>query len=189
MSNIYFLLCMEFAKISVFAVGGGLASLPFLYDMSDKYGWFSYADLANMVAVSESTPGPIGINMATYVGYTSGGLFGGVIATLSYVLPSVIIGTFVASFLQKFKTNTTVEAAFYGLRPAVCGLIAAAGYQIVSISLLNIPAYQAGGGLMALLNLPAIIMFAIMTTLTFKVKWHPVVYIAIAAVVGIVLKF
>ena len=94
-----------------------------------------------------------------------------------------------ASFLPKFKTNTTVEAAFYGLRPAVCGLIAAAGYQIVSISLLNIPAYQAGGGLMALLNLPAIIMFAIMTALTFKVKWHPVVYIAIAAVVGIVLKF
>lgn len=101
--NIYALLCLEFAKISVFAVGGGLASLPFLYDMSDKYGWFSYADLANMVAVSESTPGPIGINMATYVGYTIGGIFGGILATLSYVLPSVVIGTFVAGFCRSLR--------------------------------------------------------------------------------------
>ncbi|MEA4891970.1 MAG: chromate transporter [Peptococcaceae bacterium] len=187
--NIYLLLCLEFAKISVFAVGGGLASLPFLYAMADKYGWFSYGELANMIAVSESTPGPIGINMATYVGYTCGGVAGGILSTLSYVLPSVIIGTFVAGFLQKFKTNATVEAAFYGLRPAVCGLIAAAGYQILTISILDIPAFQAGGGLAGLFNLPAILMFAVMTALTFKVKWHPVIYIVIAAAVGVVLKF
>ncbi|MDR0469754.1 MAG: chromate transporter, partial [Peptococcaceae bacterium] len=83
--NVYLQLCAEFAKISIFAIGGGLAALPFLYALSDKYGWYSHADLANIIAVSESTPGPIGINMGTYVGFTAGGILGGVLATTAYV--------------------------------------------------------------------------------------------------------
>ena len=187
--GVYLKLCMEFAKISVFAVGGGLASLPFLYALSDKYAWYSHAELANMVAVSESTPGPIGINMATYVGFTAGGILGGVLATTAYILPSIFIGVVVGRFLEKFKASPYVEAVFYGIWPAVCGLIGAAGFLIMKISLVDISAYLAGGAFLDLFNIPAILLFAAMTVMTFKLKWHPAVYIAISAAVGIALKF
>ncbi|MCL2121361.1 MAG: chromate transporter [Clostridiales bacterium] len=187
----YLLLCIEFAKISIFAIGGGLASLPFLYSLSDRYAWFSHGDLADMVAVSESTPGPIGINMATYVGYTVAGVLGGVLATVSYIIPSILIGVIVARFLEKFKASPYVEAVFYGIRPAVCGLIGAAAYKIMSISLLDLDAYRISGSasLTGLFRLPAILMFGVMTVMNHKLKWHPVVYIAIAAVIGVLLKF
>jgi chromate transporter len=187
--NTYLQICFEFAKISIFAIGGGLAALPFLYALSDKYGWYTHAKLADIIAVSESTPGPIGINMATYVGFTAAGIIGGVIATASYVIPSIIIGVITARFLEKFKASPYVEAVFYGLRPAVCGLIAAAGFKIMSISLVDIAAYQGGGSFMDLIKIPAIVMFIIMTVMNYKLKWHPVIYIVIAAAVGIVMKF
>ena len=185
----YLLLCLEFAKISVFAIGGGLASLPFLYALSDKYNWFSHMDLANIIAVSESTPGPIGVNMATYVGFTTAGALGGILATTAYVIPSLFIGVLVAKFLEKFKASPYVEAVFYGIRPAVCGLIGAAGYKIMSISLADTEAWRRTGSLIELFKLPAIAMFVIMTVMNGKLKWHPVVYIAAAAIAGIVLKF
>jgi len=178
--NIYLVLCYEFMKISVFGIGGGLAALPFLYALSDKYGWYTHADLANMVAVAESTPGPIGINMATYVGFTVTGLAGGVLATLSYLLPSILIGITVARFLAKFKASPYVEDVFYGVRPAVCGLIGAAGFKIMSISLLNTTTIAQDGTILDLLHIPAIIMFVVMTALNYKMKWHPVFYIAAA---------
>ena len=187
--SVYFRICVEFAKISVFAIGGGLASLPFLYAISDKYGWYSHAVLANIIAVAESTPGPIGINMATYVGFTAAGIPGGVLATASYAFPSVIIGVIVAKFLEKFKASPHVEAAFYGIRPAVCGLIAAAGFKIMTISLVDLDVFQLTGSVLDMLKLPAIVMFAVMTVMNYKLKWHPVIYIAAAAVMGIILKF
>ena len=112
--------------------------MPFLYHISDTTGWFSHADLANMIAVSESTPGPMGINMATYVGFTVAWIPGAVIATLGLVSPSIIVILIVAKFLETFRTNRTVDAVFYGLRPASCGLIAAAGLSVVSLALLNL---------------------------------------------------
>ncbi|MEL7623469.1 MAG: chromate transporter [Clostridiales bacterium] len=187
--NTYLQLCLEFAKISIFAIGGGLAALPFLYALSDKYHWYTHADLANIIAVSESTPGPIGINMATYVGFTVAGVLGGVLATAAYVVPSLIIGTIVARFLNKFKASPYVEAVFYGLRPAVCGLIAAAGFKIMTISLVDWAAFRQSGSFLELFHFPALVMFIIMTVMNFKLKWHPIVYIAIAAVVGVLLKF
>ena len=187
--SIHLQLCFEFAKISLFAIGGGLAALPFLYTLSDKYGWYSHADLANMVAISESTPGPIGINMATYVGFTAAGILGGVMATAAYIIPSIVIGVITARFLAKFKASPYVEAIFYGIRPAVCGLIGAAGYKIMSISLLDIDLFQQTGAVTDLFRLPAILMFAVMTVMNYKLKWHPAVYIAVAAAVGILLKF
>ena len=117
--NIYILLFLEFFKTGLFSIGGGLATLPFLYDIADKYPWFDRAVLADMIAVSESTPGPIGINMATYVGYETGGILGGILATVALVLPSVIIIIIIAKFLNKFNENKIVKSAFYGLRPAV----------------------------------------------------------------------
>lgn len=134
----YLRLFLEFFRTGLFAVGGGLATMPFLYHISDTTGWFSHADLANMIAVSESTPGPMGINMATYVGFTVAGIPGAVIATLGLVSPSIIVILIVAKFLETFRTNRTVDAVFYGLRPASCGLIAAAGLSVVSLALLNL---------------------------------------------------
>ena len=127
---LYLQLFWEFFKTGLFAVGGGLATLPFLQDMADRTGWFTHAQLADMLAVSESTPGPIGVNMATYVGFTTGGVGGALVATLGLVAPSVIVILIVAAFLKAFRDSKWVNAAFYGLRPASTALVAAAGVTI-----------------------------------------------------------
>lgn len=187
------LLFWEFLKIGLFSVGGGMATLPFLYDLSDSTGWFTHAQLADMLAVSESTPGPVGINMATYVGYTVGGFGGSLLATLGVILPGTVIVLIIASMLDKFRGNKYVDAAFYGLRPASTGLIAAAGVSVVSIALLNTSLYAATGNLLDLISVKAVILAAVLWVLTNLVKptkkLHPVVFIAASAVVGIVFSF
>ena len=184
------LLFWEFLKIGLFSVGGGMATLPFLYDLSDSTGWFTHAQLADMLAVSESTPGPVGINMATYVGYTVGGFGGALLATLGVILPGTVIVLIIASMLDKFRGNKYVDAAFYGLRPASTGLIAAAGVSVVSIALLNTSFYAATGNLLDLISVKAVILAAVLWVLTNLVKptkkLHPVVFIAASAVAGIV---
>ena len=187
------LLFWEFFKIGLFSVGGGMATLPFLYDLSDSTGWFTHAQLADMLAVSESTPGPVGINMATYVGYKVGGFGGALLATLGVILPGTVIVLIIASMLDKFRGNKYVDAAFYGLRPASTGLIAAAGVSVVSIALLNTSLYAATGNLLDLISVKAVILAAVLWVLTNLVKptkkLHPVVFIAASAVVGIVFSF
>ena len=115
---IFLRLFIEFFKTGLFAVGGGMATLPFLSDMGVRTGWFTSAQLADMVAVSESTPGPIGVNMATYVGFETGGIPGAVIATLGLVAPSIIVILIIAQFLKAFRNSKYVDRAFYGVRPA-----------------------------------------------------------------------
>ena len=132
---LYVRLFWEFFKTGLFAVGGGLATLPFLQDMAERTGWFTHAQLADMLAVSESTPGPIGVNMATYVGFTTGGVPGALVATLGLVTPSVIIILIVAAFLKAFRDSKWVSGAFYGLRPASTALVAAAGISVVPVAL------------------------------------------------------
>lgn len=189
---IYLQLFFEFFKAGLFAVGGGMATLPFLYDMSDKMGWFTYADLANMVAISESTPGPIGINMATYVGYTLRGVPGALTATVGLITPSIIIILIIAKFLQAFKDSPLVDAAFYGLRPASTGLIAAAGLSVLALVLVN-PGVSENAGILELINLKSILLIAVLyyfTAVCKKTKGlHPVCFIAASAVVGIVFQF
>ena len=189
---IYLQLLYEFFKAGLFAIGGGMATLPFLYDMSDKMGWFTYADLANMVAISESTPGPIGINMATYVGYTLRGVPGAVTATVGLITPSIIIILIIAKFLQAFKDSPLVDAAFYGLRPASTGLIAAAGLSVLALVLVN-PGVSEGAGILELINIKSILLIAVLyyfTAVCKKTKGlHPVCFIAASAVVGIVFQF
>ena len=181
------LLFWEFLKIGLFSVGGGMATLPFLYDLSDSTGWFTHAQLADMLAVSESTPGPVGINMATYVGYTVGGFGGALLVTLGVILPGTVIVLIIASMLDKFRGNKYVDAAFYGLRPA------SAGVSVVSIALLNTSLYAATGNLLDLISVKAVILAAVLWVLTNLVKptkkLHPVVFIAASAVVGIVFSF
>ena len=178
-----FLLSREFFQIGLFAVGGGLATLPFLDKLVDKYEWFTAADLANIVAVSESTPGPLGINMATYTGFTGSGFFGGIIASLSIVLPSWIIILLVAKVLKKFNENRYVGAAFEGLRATVVGLIAAAVLGIMKLSFISSGAI----GFWNQINYKALILFAALLFVRFKFqKIHPIALIGAGALLGVV---
>ncbi|MCR5527365.1 MAG: chromate transporter [Lachnospiraceae bacterium] len=176
----------EFFKTGLFAVGGGLATLPFLYELSAVTGWFSTSDIANMIAVSESTPGPMGVNMATYVGFSSLGVVGGVIATLGLVAPSVIIIVIVAGFMKKFKDSELVGKIFYGLRPASTALIAAAGLGVAKISFLRIEVFEKSRNIADLFNLPMIVLAVIIFVALKKFKLHPIIYIFAAAVAGVV---
>ena len=192
----YLQLFFEFFKVGLFSIGGGLATLPFLSDLGTRTGWFTAADLANMVAVSESTPGPLGINMATYVGFHIGGVPGGIIAPVGEVAPSVIVILLVARFLQRFRSSRLVDAAFYGLRPASTALIAAALVEVCSMALV-VPAALSqigalrGAEVLTVCPWPAIVLaaavFLLMNWRALK-KVHPIVFIAASAVIGVALK-
>ena len=182
---IYLLLFWEFFKTGLFSVGGGLATIPFLMEMSDKYGWFSAEELSNMIAVSESTPGPIGINMATYVGFSTCGITGALVATAALVLPSLVIIMIIAGFLEKFRENRLVKDTFYCLRPAVIGMLCVALTSMISPLFINL----VGTGFFEIFNIKALVLFGLLLFGILKFKKHPIIYIAIGAVVGIVLKF
>jgi chromate transporter len=179
-------LIYEFIKTGLFSIGGGYATLPFLNAMADKYPWFTREVLTSMIAVSESTPGPIGINMATYAGYSAAGVGGGVAASLALILPSVVIVAAAARFLDNFKDNRFVKAAFVGLRPAVTALIAYAGFTVAAITLIDVNRWPEFAGF---LNYKQLILFAIFFAVTriYK-KIQPYQMILAAALAGIVLK-
>lgn len=183
----YLILFLEFFKIGLFAVGGGLATLPFLSDLAGRYPWFDEAMLGNMIAVSQSTPGPIGINMATYAGFNAGGILGGVIATVGLVTPSVIIIIIVAHVLNKFKESKAVQSVFYALRPAVTGLIAVAGFGVFKISVLTLDKFGVTKNWSEFLDFKALLLFIALYILTNKTEKHPILYIAIGAVIGVVI--
>ena len=182
-------LSFEFFKTGLFAVGGGLATLPFLYDIGKRTGWYTAGDVSNMIAISQSTPGPMGINMATYVGFSISGLIGAVVAPTALVFPSVIIIIAISKTLTKFKEAALVQKIFYGLRPASTGLIVAAGLGVAKITLLNLPKYQITQDFADLLNYKSIILVAAIFGIMKKFDLHPIVLILIAAIAGIILKF
>ena len=185
---LYLRLFYEFFKTGLFAIGGGLATLPFLGDMADRTGWFTRAQLADMLAVSESTPGPIGVNMATYVGFTTGGIPGALVATLGLILPSIITILIVATVLNAFRDNKYVSAALYGLRPASTAMVAAAGIGVVMLALLNTSAAGLAFFRWREIALAAVIL--VLTRWIPKVKQlHPIIFIAFSAVIGVLLKF
>lgn len=175
-------LCIEFFLTGLFAVGGGLATLPFLTQMSVNHPeWFSQEMLINMVAVSESTPGPIGINMSTYVGFTVSGVAGAVLATLSLVLPSLIVIMVIARVLEYYRNSPLVNTAFSAIRPAVAGLIAAAAFAMLKLVI-------GGTAGVSLINIALLVVLFVLTQLKQTKKMHPILFIAIGAVLGIVLK-
>lgn len=186
---IYLRLFIEFFQIGLFAIGGGLATLPFLEKLAQSTGWFTLADLTDMIAISESTPGPIGINMATYAGFKTAGVLGSIVATIGEVLPCVILVLIVARFLKRFSENRIVQAVFYGLRAASVGLIVAAGLSVLQISVLNVPLWRQSGQLLDLIQWKGVVLAAALFFVIKKWKPHPVVTIAASAVVGIVFRF
>lgn len=186
---IYLRLFYEFCKTGLFAVGGGLATIPFLYELSEKTGWFTTQQLTDMIAISESTPGAMGVNMASYVGFTSAGIPGGIIAILGLITPSIIVILIIAKLLQKFRDNKYVTSAFYGLRPASVALIAAAGLEVIKISLFYLDNWQLEHSIPALLNYKSIILAVVIFFAMRKWKGHPILYLGISAVIGILFKF
>ena len=190
---IFLKLFFEFFKVGLFAVGGGMATFPFLSELGPRTGWFTQSQLADMVAVSESTPGPIGVNMASYVGFTTAGVPGAVVATLGLITPSVIIILLVARVLAAFRESRLVQNIFYGLRPASAGLIAAAGLSVAALSLLDRETYAVSGQILDLFRWKGLLLAAVLLYLT---RWckltkelHPVVFIAVAAAAGILFRF
>lgn len=180
------MLMWEFFKTGLFAIGGGPATIPFLMDMAEKYPWFTMQELSDMIAISESTPGPIGLNMATYAGFQTLGWFGGIFSTLALVFPSIVIIILIAKFLEGFQENRLVQAAFRGIRPAVTALIAAAVLRMIQVTLFAeeagelIPRYQS--------ILLCGIIFVLLQWKKTK-KMHPAMWFLIAAVVGVVFQF
>ncbi len=200
----FLILILEFFKTGLFAVGGGLATIPFLKQIAEKYyeayGWFSVPELTDMIAVSESTPGPIGVNMATYAGFNMGysnggmlmGVLGGIAATLALITPSVIIILIVAKFLERFKSNRLVDGAFYGIRPCSAALVAAAMLDVLIMSVFS---GESALKLLGFISLPqtvnyiGIAFFVILIPFVVKLKKvHPVVFIAVGALAGIVFR-
>lgn len=173
----------EFFKVGLFSIGGGLATLPFLYDISDKTGWFTHTDITNLIAVSESTPGPIGVNAATYVGFLTDGLVGAVTSTVGLIAPSIVIIILISRVLERFRDSRLVDDLFYGLRPASTGLIAAAGFLVVKSTFLAPAAVSLPAGI----RWPQVALAVVLYVTVKKFNKHPIVYIAASAVVGIAL--
>ena len=193
---IFLELFLRFFFVGLFAIGGGLATVPFLQSMGEATGWFNQSDIADMIAISESTPGPIGVNMATYVGYqtgdafgVAGGIFGGVVATLGLITPSIIVIVIVSKMLKRFKDSKYVEYAFYGLRAASIGLVAAACLSVARIAFWNGEIMAETGNIISAVNYKSIILSAVIFfCITRFKKLHPIALIVFSAVVGILLK-
>ena len=187
---IYLLLFINFFKTGLFSIGGGLATLPFLYEMSNRTHWFSTSDIADMIAISESTPGAIGINMSTYAGFKTAGYPGGVLATVALATPSMIIILIISGFLQKFKESRHVQNALYGLRPASIAMITTAGLNVAKVALINLDAFQASHNPADLFLWKAILLgIIIFGGQKLFPKIHPVAFIVFSAVVGVVFRF
>jgi len=163
-------LIYEFFKIGLFSFGGGYATIPFLYELVHSYGWYSTNQLTNMIAISMITPGPVGANMATFAGFQTFGIMGGIVATLSLVFPSLLFVIFVSKILKKYKDEFLVKTIIYSLKPAGCGLLCAVGCSLFK-SHVN--------------SSPAIALFLFLFLLSFKFKKNPLYYFLFASIIGI----
>lgn len=170
---IFLTLFFEFFKIGLFAVGGGMVTIPFLFDLTKKFNWFTAEELTNMIAVSQSTPGPVGVNMATYAGFQAAGTLGGITATFGLVLPSVIIVILVSKLLQKCSQNPWLCEIMAAVRPAVAALILQAGFELFKLSVTDYAS--------------AIFAAAFFLSVYFYKK-SPIFYIILAALLGIIFK-
>ncbi len=175
---IYLTLYFNFFKIGAFAVGGGLATIPFLQELIEMYGWITQKELIDIVAVAESTPGAVGVNAATFMGYKVAGIWGGIVSVLGLITPSIIIIVIIAHYFAKFKDNPKVKSAFYGMRPVAAAIIGAAGIEVGRVAF--------GLGTDAIFaQLLRLVTGLILYFLIVKLKKHPIFYIALGAILGI----
>ena len=184
---IYLHLFLEFFAIGIFAVGGGLAVLPFLYALGERTAWFTAADVTFMIGLAESTPGPIAINMATYAGFHTAGLLGGFAATLGLVVPPILIVGLIHRLLERFSENRYFKAAFAAVRPAVLALITVALLAVVQVSLLNWHDFYPLLDWPVLVNWRAMALFGLALVAIFRLKKHPIIYILAGAIAGVLI--
>ncbi len=170
--NLYLHLFLQFFHVGVFSFGGGYATLPFLYDIAEKYHWYNAKQLTDMLAISSITPGPVGVNVATFAGFTTSGILGAIIATTSVILPSLIIVTIVSKVLDKFKTNLYVKGAIRAIKPAGCALLSAVGIKLIFSSNLYL--------------LGSLLLLAFIITSVIK-KLDPLFYLGVSAIIGLIL--
>lgn len=165
-------LFLQFFHVGVFSFGGGYATLPFLYDIADKFHWYSAKQLTDMLAISSITPGPVGVNVATFAGFNTAGILGSLVATTAIILPSYIIVTIVFKVIDKFRTNRNIKGAIRGLKPAGCALLSAVGIKLLFTSNLH------------LLGTLILLGFLI---LSIKKKQDPLFYLGISAILGLII--
>jgi len=184
---IYLLLSYEFLKVGLFSVGGGYATLPFLYHIAEEYGWYSAKELVDMLAVSSITPGPVGINVATFAGFKTGGLAGSLVATTSVVLPSFLLVILIYKLLNKFRENFFVQAVLYSIKPAGCALIAAVGVRLFRDYILrDITAFDVHN-ITAFVDVKALFLLIALLLMSLKIKKNPLIYLGVSAICGILL--
>lgn len=177
----------NFFYIGAFSFGGGNAMIPFIQQLVEKNGWMTASQFADMLAISQVTPGPIAINMATYVGFTVAGPLGSLMSTIAVCLPAFILISLVMGFiLDKFKDSKYVKAVLNGLRPAVVGLIGVAIVNVSAIALVNEPVIGDFSHIVGNINYIAVIIT--ITSLIAILRWkvHPVVCIIGAGVLGLI---
>ena len=179
---IYLELFWTFFKIGISTFGGGYAMLPLIQEEVARHGWMQNAELINFIAVSESTPGPFAINISTFVGAQTGGLFGAFCATFGVVLPSFVIILIVAKCFLRFKNSKIVAGCMSGLKPAVIGLIATAVLSVGQT--VFFPNGLQMQGLLTPAFMVSVGIFVVMTVLLFK-KVHPILILCLSAIVGI----
>ena len=174
-----------FFRTGLFAVGGGLATLPFVFEIADNSGgWLTREMVGNMLAVAQSSPGAIGANLSAYVGLRYAGISGVYAAALGLIAPSIVIIIIIARMLKAFKENPIVKSLFAGFRPAAAGLLSAACFGAIALSLWNAaaPVWH------EFIRLKEALIFVILFFLIYKFKKHPIIYIFAAGIAGILLK-
>lgn len=183
----YLLLMYEFIKVGLFSVGGGYATLPFLYHIAEVYNWYSAKELVDMLAVSSITPGPVGINVATFAGFKTGGLLGALIATASVMLPSYLLVIVIYKLLNRFNENFYVQAVLYAVKPAGCALIAAVAVRLFRDYILrNVDVFNIYD-ITAFVDIKALLLLVGLFVMSIKIKKDPLVYLGVAALFGIIL--
>lgn len=178
--NSIFILAFEYFKIGAVAIGGGYTVIPFLYYLVNKYGWFDVSEITRMIAVSNLTPGPIGINMATFVGIKVGGVSGAALTTIAFMVPSFIIICFLARLLKRNNKNRCISNILYGLRPAAVALIGVAGLKIMDSTVFQISKHN--------FSLNALLLLCFFSVVGIKLKKNPMILIVIAIVLGLVIR-
>ncbi len=181
-----FQLFLVFLYVGMFTIGGGLVAITLMQQELVGRGLITAERFYNMVAISESTPGPIGINMATYIGYEMYGIPGGIIATIGTVLPSLVVIIVIARYFGKFQEKPLVKAAFFGLRAGTTGMIAVAAFQVILVAVLSLDSFSRTGRWQDIADWRAFAFLCIIFVLQVKIDWHPVFFIILGAVFGII---
>ncbi len=166
---IYLELFLQFFHIGLFSYGGGYATLPFLFHIAEVQKWYTAKQLTDMIAISTITPGPVGVNVATFAGFATSGLLGALVATTSIILPSYILVIIISKLLEQFKTNKNVQAAIYALKPAGCGLLAAVGIDLFVSNA----------------NIWGMVLLGILFFISTKQKRDPLFYLGVSAIAGL----